>query len=87
MSDSILKLYRSATNIPGDWGSGSKPTDPGLVIAGSADPFISAAGARAVGERLGAQVEILENGGHWWPLDAAPEAVGALKNFWGSLPA
>lgn len=87
MSDSILKLYRSAIDIPGDWGPGSMPSDPGLVIAGATDPFISASGARAMGERLGAQVEILENGSHWWPLDAAPEAVAALRRFWESLPA
>lgn len=87
MSDSILKLYRSAIDIPGDWGPGSAPTEPGLVIAGAADPFISAAGARAVGEGLGARVEILEGGSHWWPLDAADQAADVLRDFWSALPA
>ena len=87
MSDSILKLYRSAVDIPGTWGAGSIPTEPGLVVVGGSDPFVSAEGARKIGEHLGAQVEILEAGGHWWPLDAASEATSAMKGFWASLPA
>ena len=64
MSDSILKLYRSATDIPGDWGPGIKPTDPGLVIGGDSDPFISARRSTKAAAELGVEAVILEGGGH-----------------------
>lgn len=86
MVDSILRLYRSANDIPGLWGRGSKPTKPGLVIGGDSDPFVSAKGLQTSAEKLGAEVAILEGAGHWWPLDAAEPAAEALQKFWSSLP-
>lgn len=86
MTDSILKLYRSATDIPGDWGPGNTPAEPGLVIGGENDPFINAGRTRRMAERLDAQVSILESAGHWWPLDSADRAAEALQKFWAGLP-
>ena len=86
MSDSILKLYRSATDIPGDWGPGDMPAEPGLVIGGENDPFINADRTKRTAERLGALAVILEGAGHWWPLDAAERAAEALEKFWSGLP-
>lgn len=86
MSDSILKLYRSATDIPGDWGPGSKPTEPGLVIGADSDPLISASSSQRAAERVGADVAILEGAGHWWPLDSPEPAAEALQKFWADLP-
>ncbi|HUR49739.1 MAG TPA: alpha/beta hydrolase [Acidimicrobiales bacterium] len=86
MTDSILKLYRSATDIPGDWGPGSNPTDPGMVIGADSDPLVSASSSQRAAERIGAQVAILEGAGHWWPLDSAKAAAEALQKFWATLP-
>lgn len=86
MADSILKLYRSATNIPGDWGPGSTPAEPGLVIGADSDPLVSAASSRRAAEKVGAQVAILEGAGHWWPLDSPAAGAEALQKFWSSLP-
>lgn len=85
MSDSILRLYRSAIDIPGTWGAGARPTDPGLVIAGASDPFASADGARRVAADLGVESVVLEGGGHWWPLDAPEPAAEVLNRFWAGL--
>lgn len=83
MSDSILKLYRSATNIPGDWGPGTTPSDPGMVIGADSDPLVSAASSERAAAKAGAQVAILEGAGHWWPPGLtrgrggnAPEVLG-----------
>lgn len=85
MTDSILRLYRSATDIPGSWGPGEFPREPGLVIGGASDPFVPAANARKMAEKLGAKAVILEGGGHWWPLDSAEKAADALNQFWAGL--
>lgn len=86
MSDSILKLYRSATDIPGDWGPGSKPSDPGMVIGADSDPLVSASSSERAAAKAGAQVSILAGAGHWWPLDSPEPAAEALQKFWASVP-
>ena len=86
MTDSILKLYRSATDIPGDWGPGDLPREPGLVIGGENDPFINSQRTKGTAQRLDAGVAILEGAGHWWSLDAAEGAAEALGKFWAELP-
>jgi pimeloyl-ACP methyl ester carboxylesterase len=85
MTDSILRLYRSATDIPFDWGRGKRPEEPGLVLVGGADPFMSAARAEKIAGEMGVPVVTLDGGGHWWPLDSAEGAAGALKDFWAGL--
>lgn len=86
MADSILRLYRSATDIPGDWGPGDQPTDPGLVIGADADPLVSSRSSQRGAEVMGVDVAILEGAGHWWPLDAAEQAAEVLTKFWASVP-
>ena len=85
MSDSILKLYRSATDIPNDWGPGSKPTEPGLVIGADSDPLVSASSSKRAAEKVGAEVTILQGAGHWWPLDSPEPAAEALQKFWAGV--
>lgn len=85
MCDSILKLYRSATDIPGDWGPGDKPSEPGLVMGTDSDPLVSERHSREAAARIGAQVAILEGAGHWWPLDSPDAASDALQKFWAGL--
>jgi len=86
MSASILSLYRSATDIPGHWGPGSKPTEPGLVIGADSDPLVSADRSREAAGRIGVEAVILEGAGHWWPLDSAEAAAEALQKFWATVP-
>ena len=85
MVDSILKLYRSADDIPGEWGRGLPPTEPGLAIAPDSDPLVSAKRTVDTAAGLGMSVALLEGGGHWWPLDAAQAAAEALQKFWATL--
>lgn len=86
MCSSILDLYRSAVDIATEWGgSASVPTVPGLVLAGAEDTYLSAASARRMGEKFGAQVAILEGATHWWPMDAADAAAAELRSFWEGI--
>jgi pimeloyl-ACP methyl ester carboxylesterase len=85
MCDSILKLYRSATNIPGEWGLGDKPTDPGLVIGTDGDPLVSARSSQRGAEQMGVDAAILQGAGHWWPLDSPEQAATVLNRFWKEL--
>jgi pimeloyl-ACP methyl ester carboxylesterase/flavin-dependent dehydrogenase len=81
-SRAILKLYR-ATDDPG--GAGRRQADalapmdrPALVIWGARDPYLPVALAERQREAFpSAEIEILEDSGHW-PFADNPEAVGRL---------
>lgn len=85
MAGCILALYRSATpNIHHDWPNRRSPA-PGLVLVPSDDPFGDEAQAREVAAALGADVEVLDGLGHWWPLEDPVRGAEALRRFWSSL--
>lgn len=85
MADCILTLYRSATDVHGDWGDDVEGTErPALAIDATADPFRTAGRTRAAAERLGLAVEVLEGAGHWWPLEDPAAAAGMLRRFWSA---
>jgi pimeloyl-ACP methyl ester carboxylesterase len=85
MVRSILDLYRSATNIGRDWEATGPAVPNGLVVLSAADPFGGLVRWRAMAERLGADFEVIEGGGHWWPYDNAESAAATLQAFWGRV--
>lgn len=88
MGRCILDLYRSATpNWHARWGPWEPTAVPGLVVSVTDDPFNDTTQAEEVAGMLGARVATLEEGGHFWPCQAAAPAARALESFWSSLDA
>ncbi len=86
MADCILALYRSATDIGGDWGPGiDQITGPGLILDAADDPFKAAGRSQRLADRTGAELLPLAEAGHWWMLDSPDMAADALQRFWSSL--
>ena len=85
MQRSILALYRSATDVFGDWGDALAPTPmPGLVLLATNDGFGDLSLATAVADSLGARTERLDGLGHWWMLEDPPRVANTLERFWSS---
>jgi pimeloyl-ACP methyl ester carboxylesterase len=86
MEQCILDLYRSATDVHGDWGKnlGRVPI-PGLVLLPPNDIFAEIPLAQDVAETLGARTETLDGLGHWWMLEDPKRAASRLESFWSSL--
>ena len=90
MERCIVDLYRSAMpNIWSDWqGVASGPTAaPGLLVLTGEDFAHGEAGpegsfAHEMVDRLGAEVEMLEDAGHLWMLEFPETAVRLLRRFW-----
>jgi pimeloyl-ACP methyl ester carboxylesterase len=81
----ILDLHRSAVpNLSTDWGAKvHTPTRaPGLVLIPAADPFNDEAMSRDVAGTLGARIEVLEDAGHSWMVEAPDAAAAVLHRFW-----
>jgi pimeloyl-ACP methyl ester carboxylesterase len=87
MGACILRLYRSASTaeVLADWhaqlpGAAARP---GLVLVPTGDIYTGGdARHRAVAQRTGAQVVVLEGVGHWWLLQDPAPAAAALTAFW-----
>ncbi len=84
MKRCILALYRSATDLPGDWAPKGPGPRPGLVLWGTEDPVGPLASGERYAEVSGARLVPLD-GSHWAIVERAPEAAAALDDFWGSL--
>ncbi|HVE91733.1 MAG TPA: alpha/beta hydrolase [Actinomycetota bacterium] len=85
MGDAILKLYRSAVNLFQEWSSGlESSTVPGMLVTGAGDPFIKADLAGKEAERLGVRLVVVEEGGHWFPLERPGEYADTLEDFWST---
>lgn len=82
MVDAILDLYRSATDIGTEWGHQGHASPQGLVLVGGADPLGNVERSRGAASALGAELAVIEDGGHWWPLDSPEEAAEVLQSFW-----
>lgn len=86
MGDSILALYRSATEIGADWGPGIDDiVVPTLTIEALQDSFRSPGATAAFVERTGAKTAVLAEHGHWWMTTGADEAASAISEFWSGL--
>jgi pimeloyl-ACP methyl ester carboxylesterase len=86
MTDSIIALYRSATEVGKEWSGDFKDIPaPGLVIVPSEDAFLNADHARESAATAGAQVAEFDGIGHWWMAQAPDRAVKTLESFWSSV--
>jgi len=85
MKISMLRLYRSATNLGAEWHEGVDGiTRPGLVLWGRDDPFAQVEFAERLARRVNAELLVFENCGHWWPSQRPVEVAQALERFWAT---
>jgi pimeloyl-ACP methyl ester carboxylesterase len=85
MKAAVLPLYRSAVNVGKEWGPDLDGMQrPGLLIWGGKDPYMGLEFAQRMAKRTNAQIVVLEDVGHWWPLQAPDRAAEALEAFWGA---
>jgi len=85
MVDSILRLYRSATDVGTVWAADGPSPVPGLVLVAEGDVFGDVASSRRVAADLGAEFEVIPGGTHFWPLSAPEAGAQALQRFWATL--
>jgi pimeloyl-ACP methyl ester carboxylesterase len=81
----ILDLYRSAVNIGHDWQSEGRAGATGMLLVGGDDPYGALDRARPVAERLGADVQVLDGLGHFWPAQGPAAGATAIRAFWAGL--
>jgi len=88
MADCILGLYRSAITVGEEWEDGvaAMPARPALVLWGRDDPFVTAEYAERLARRIGAELVIFDDCGHWWPWAHARESAAALERLWSGAP-
>lgn len=85
MKQSMLRLYRSATNVGAEWHAEVDAiTRPGLVIWGRDDPFVPVRFGERLASRVGGRFLAFDDCGHWWPIQRAVETAEALERFWSN---
>lgn len=87
MADSILTLYRSATEVHEEWGPAFVDIPkPGMAVVATADACLDVESAERAAQRAGARITRLEGAGHWWMAGDDPAAAAKmLEEFWDSL--
>jgi pimeloyl-ACP methyl ester carboxylesterase len=83
MKRCILSLYRSATDLPGDWAVTGPVATPGLVLWGKDDPVGPPASGQRFAETAGARIVLLD-GGHWAAVEHPKVSAAALEELWTS---
>ena len=88
MKDCILRLYRSAVDVSGQWGPDlERAPSQALLVWGADDPFAPVEIAERSAKRVGGEALVLQECGHWWPLERPAEVAAALKQLWGGAAA
>lgn len=85
MVDSILRLYRSATEVGTVWAADGPSSVPGLVLVAEGDAFGDVETSRRVATDIGAEFAVIPGGTHFWPLSAPEAGAAALQRFWSTL--
>jgi pimeloyl-ACP methyl ester carboxylesterase len=84
MKAAILRLYRSALDVGGEWDPGERGRErPGLVLWGRDDPYAKPARGEAVAAAANARMQVLD-GGHWAVFEHPGETARALEEHWAS---
>lgn len=84
MKNAILPLYRSAVKVGEEWGPDlDNMQRPGLLIWGAKDPYMGLEYAQRMAKRTKAEIVVLDEVSHWWPVQAPDRAAEALEAFWG----
>lgn len=83
MVSCVLDLYRSATDVGGEWAPDFHDVPkPGLVIVAADDDLGSSERTLEAAHRAGAAVEVIDGVAHWWPLQDPTRGAAALNRFW-----
>ena len=86
MTECILALYRSATEVGKEWGPDFRDVSaPGFAIVPSEDPFLAEQSARKGAATAGAQIIELNGLGHWWMLQDPARGADVLREAWTSV--
>ena len=85
MQDCILRLYRSAVTVGGEWQPGlANVTAPSLVFWGVSDPACPIAFADRLAEDTNAARVLKLDCSHWTPLERPAEIAQALQEHWAA---
>ena len=84
MVQCILALYRSAVSVGHDWQPqvDVMPHRPAVVFHGADDPYMDTHFAQRLADRLGGELVVHANCGHWWPWARATDTAGHLRRLW-----
>ena len=84
MAECILALYRSAIDVGAEWQPAvdAMAHRPAMVFHGADDAFVPVEIAARLATRLGAELIVYPDCGHWWAWDRAEETAAALTRLW-----
>ena len=84
MAECILALYRSAIDVGAEWQPAvdAMPHRPAMVFHGADDAFVPVDIATRLAQRLGAELTVYPDTGHWWAWERADETATALARLW-----
>ncbi|MEV4217075.1 alpha/beta hydrolase [Nonomuraea sp. NPDC049725] len=83
MKDSILKLYRSAVRMGGEWEPElGRMSAPGLVFWGARDPACPVGFADELGRAVRAERVLKLDCNHWTVLQRPAQVAAALERHW-----
>ena len=85
MVECILELYRSAVRVGDAWQTqvDAMPHRPSMVFHGADDPYMDTRFAQRLADRLGGELVVYPECGHWWPWARATETAEHLGRLWG----
>lgn len=84
MARQILALYRSAVTVGAEWQPAVDAMHyrPSLVFHGADDAYVGIPIAERLAHRIGAELIVFPECGHWWPWDHAEPTAAALMRLW-----
>lgn len=86
MRAAILALYRSAVTVGAEWQPAVEANSvPAMALWAADDPYVPARYGSRLAERVNGRFVLLEDCGHWWPLQRPAEVAAALEDFWASV--
>ena len=84
MAECILALYRSAIDVGAEWQPAvdAMAHRPAMVFHGADDAFVPVEIAARLATRLGAELIVYPDTGHWWAWERADQTAAALTRLW-----
>ncbi|MBK6670838.1 MAG: alpha/beta hydrolase [Actinobacteria bacterium] len=85
MIDAILRLYRSSDGLGSGWLASGRLPKPGLVVVAADDALGDVELTTMMAQRTGAELAVLDHGGHFWPIENPEGGADAIASFHASL--
>ena len=84
MAECIVQLYRSAIDVGAEWQPAvdAMPHRPAMVFHGADDAFVPVEIGTRLADRLGAELIVFPDTGHWWAWERARDTAAALIRLW-----